>query len=70
MTIYGVGCLLFEPPGPQIDVSYPFSRPFMFVTATEGFAEAEPWGRWAEGHVVRFEFEADANASRSTSRCI
>jgi hypothetical protein len=59
-TIEGVGCLLFEPPGPQLDVSYPFSREYMFVTTKEGFVDPEPWGRWVIGHLAAFELEADA----------
>jgi hypothetical protein len=54
-----VGCLLFEPPGPDLDASYPFNRPFMFVTPVGGFGSPESWGRPAEGR-AQFDVEADA----------
>jgi hypothetical protein len=57
-----VGCLLFDPPGAALDVSYPFSPPFMFVTPGEGLDDPEPWGRWGVGHVAAFGIEADARS--------
>jgi hypothetical protein len=60
MTIAGVGCLLFDPPSPQLDVSYPFGRSFMFIRPLAGFDDQEPGGRWSEARVVQLEVEADA----------
>jgi hypothetical protein len=59
MPIAGVGCLLFNPPSPQLDVSYSFNRPQMFFTPVSGFGPPEPWGRWLVGHAAHFELEAD-----------
>ena len=60
MTIHGVGCLLFDPPSPELDTSYPFSRTFMFMTSMAGLGPPEPWGRWSVGNLVQIELEADA----------
>ncbi len=60
MTIAGVGCLLFDPPSAQLEVSYPFGRSFMFITPRAGFDDQEPGGRWSEARVVQLEVEADA----------
>jgi hypothetical protein len=60
MTIAGVGCLLFDPPSAQLDVSYPFGRSFMFIKPLAGFADQEPGGRWSEARVVQLEVQADA----------
>jgi hypothetical protein len=59
IPIDGVGCLLFNPPSPQLDVRYSFGRPLMFLTPRSGFAVPEPWGRWLVGPVASFELEAD-----------
>jgi hypothetical protein len=59
MPIDDVGCLLFNPPSPQLDVPYSFARRLMFFTPASGFGPPEPWGRWLVGHVASFELEAD-----------
>jgi hypothetical protein len=45
ITIDGVGCLMFNPPSPELDVSYPFNQTFYFVRPRKGIGRRGAAGR-------------------------
>jgi hypothetical protein len=60
MTIEGVGCLMFDPPSPELDTSYPFNRTFHFVVPVAGIGPRESWGRWNNRRQAQLRVRADS----------
>jgi len=58
MVVEGVGCLLLEPPSLAENVSYPFSRSYLFVDI-QGLSLREMDGRWNAGSAARLTLTAD-----------